>query len=281
MLIVDPWHWLTEDGEVPVAPPRLRTNALRVARLIEYGSLLQPGVVLETLVECSKRPKRKACPGFLMVAKQADEAIHAICPVCRQDEILIRNWEETRWAMLKPFEAEPPSELPESARRRYERPYPASMDQVRITRKGEEAIIEYAEPHVFTTHIKFGPSVAQMSDEEILEWHNDMLVHGQEVAASYHHVAVEIPMGKPQLERVEHSEQSWVPRGGVLRCLVEDGGPNGEAVLFIDDRAFSAHDFSRMLTCWAGWGIRVLLVPDDELAENPDIEVREPMKDEG
>lgn len=280
MLVVDPHHWLTKDGEVPVAPPRLRTQALRVARLIEYGARLPPGVVLETLVECSKRPQRKACRGFLRVSKQADGAIHAICPHCRQDEILVHNWEGTRWARTEAPEDEPPSELPESARRRFKRPYPASLDQVRITRTGDTAVVEYAEPNVMTTHIKFRELVAQMSDEEVLDRHNDMIIQGQELADSYHHLAVEMPLGKPQLRRLENSEQGWAPRGGVLRCLVEDGGPHDEAVLFIDERAFSAHEFFQMLTCWAGWGIRILLVPDDKLDDNPDIVVREPRQDE-
>jgi hypothetical protein len=40
MLIVDPHHWLDENGDLPVDNPRLRRQVLRVARLIEYGGPL-------------------------------------------------------------------------------------------------------------------------------------------------------------------------------------------------------------------------------------------------
>jgi hypothetical protein len=40
------------------------------------------------------------------------------------------------------------------------------------------------------------------------------------------------------------------------------------------------HDLGRMLATWAGWGMRVLLVPDDEMMKNPEIEIREPREGE-
>jgi hypothetical protein len=279
MLIVNPWHWLTEHGNLPDAPPRLRANALKVARLIEYGGPLAVGESRETLIECSKRPNQKHCPGLLWVTKTSDNAIHAGCIVCKQDEMLIHNWEETEWANGPMDSVRIDAEPPEMAKR-FKRPYPASIDQVHITRQGDEAIIEYAESNVQTTHIKFGPEVTTMSNEEILERHNEILVATEEVAEAYHHVAVEIPYGKPQIERFGHGGDQWVPRGGVLRCAIDDGGTNGEAIIHIDDHPLSMHDFGRILTTWAGWGMRVLLVPDDELMENPDIEVREPKKGE-
>ena len=49
------------------------------------------------------------------------------------------------------------------------RPFVASLNEVRITRDGETAIIEYADPDVWTTHFKLGAEVQTMSDEEILE----------------------------------------------------------------------------------------------------------------
>ena len=66
----------------------------------------------------------------------------------------------------------------------------------------------------------------------------------------------------------------WVPRGDVLRCLVSDD--DGEAVIEIDGRDFSLEEFGRMLTTFAGWGMRICFVPEDELAREPEIEVREP-----
>jgi hypothetical protein len=53
VLVVDPWHWLTEDGDFLVDNPRLYRRMLRIARLIEYGGKLQKNETRETLVECA------------------------------------------------------------------------------------------------------------------------------------------------------------------------------------------------------------------------------------
>lgn len=71
-----------------------------------------------------------------------------------------------------------------------------------------------------------------------------------------------------------------MPRGDVLRCVVNDGGLDGEATVFIDERELSLQDFGRMLTSRAGWGMRITFVPDDRLTENPEIEVRGPLNDD-
>jgi hypothetical protein len=109
MLIVDPWHWLDKNGELPVDNARIRRQVLRIARLIEYGGPLQPLHTRETLVECSKRPGGKPCPGLLWVSKNAMDAIEATCAVCDNPEIVIHNWHETQWAegMMEPLPLDP------------------------------------------------------------------------------------------------------------------------------------------------------------------------------
>ena len=95
--VVDPWHWLTETGALP-AEPRLRARMLRVAACIEAGGPMPRGHARETLVPCRRRPGGEACPGLLWVVKQDDDALHALCLVCRADEFMIHNWEDTDWA---------------------------------------------------------------------------------------------------------------------------------------------------------------------------------------
>lgn len=97
-LVVDPWHWLDPGGFIPHERPKLRKQVLRVARIIEYGGPLEPGTVRETLIECSRRPARKPCLGLLWVEKLVDDSILAYCQVCRMEEILVHNWQETEWA---------------------------------------------------------------------------------------------------------------------------------------------------------------------------------------
>ncbi len=158
---------------------------------------------------------------------------------------------------------------------RRRRPYVASLDQVRITRNGDEAVIEYADEKVWPTHFMLGSEVQRMTDQEILDRWNECVLAQQEVAAQYEHVAVEIPPGKPQIEYFARGGH-WTPRGDVLRCVVHDGGPDGEPTIDIDDHELSWEEFGRLLTTYAGWGVRIVCVPDDELHETPRIEVREP-----
>jgi len=113
MLVVDIRHWLTEHGELPTDNLRVRRNALRVARLIEYGGPLEVGHCRETLVDCTRRPGRKPCLGLMWVVKTEKHAIYAYCPICKQDELMISGWEDTLWAegMMEPVapDERPPS----------------------------------------------------------------------------------------------------------------------------------------------------------------------------
>jgi hypothetical protein len=152
--------------------------------------------------------------------------------------------------------------------------YFARLDEVRITREGDYAVIEYKEAGVPTTRLTIGPEIAGMSDEAILELFNDTLRAQAQRAAEYKHVAVEVPLGSPQIKYFARADQ-WSPRGGVLRCLVEDD-ENGQLVVGIDDKELSLEEFGRMLTTYAGWGMRIEFVPDDQLHRRPTLEVREP-----
>ena len=40
----------------------------------------------------------------------------------------------------------------------------------------------------------------------------------------------EEPPGEKQIDYHEDSDQ-WVPRGDVLRCIIDDGGPEGEVTI--------------------------------------------------
>jgi len=157
------------------------------------------------------------------------------------------------------------------------RPYVARMDQVRITRDGEAADIAYLEPGGSGVHLTIGPHIVDMSDEDILNTLNDVIRTQQELRDSYVHVAEEVPPGRPQLKFFEEGRY-WVPRGTVLRFIVtsrqEDGG--WEPAVDIDGREFTWEEFGRMLLTWEGWGVRMVMVPEDALEKVPTIEVREP-----
>lgn len=156
---------------------------------------------------------------------------------------------------------------------RLKKPFIAKSEDVSITRDGETAIIEYIEPSVGGVHLKIGPRMAQMSEQEILNCHNEVLRAQQVSVATYKHVAVEIPEGLPQVCYFAEGNQ-WVPRGGVLRCLIHDD-ENRQPVIEIDNQDFTLEEFGSMLTTYAGWGMRVVFVPDNELNKIPDISVQD------
>ncbi len=152
--------------------------------------------------------------------------------------------------------------------------YIARPDEVTVTRDGESALIRYIEKGIPGTHLTIGPKIRQMTDEEIVELHNEGLRGQALLAASHKHVAVEIPLGSPQIKYEKRSNQ-WVPRGAVLRCQIGDD-ENGELVVGIDEHELTLEAFGRMLTTFAGWGMRIEIVPDDAIHRRPAHEMREP-----
>lgn len=155
------------------------------------------------------------------------------------------------------------------------RPHVASPDEVKMTRTEKAVIIEYADARIAPTHITMSDELRRMSDDEVLSWWNESVRAGEELAAAYKHVAVEIPVGKAQIEYFERSYQ-WAPRGDVLRCVIESSAEDDLPVILIDEHELSWQEFGRMLLTHAGWGMRIVFVPDDETHERPHIVVREP-----
>ncbi len=162
---------------------------------------------------------------------------------------------------------------------RLKRPRPASPDQVRITREGETAVIEYADPSVGVVNLQVGPSLAAMTDAQVLDLFNEMLEAQAETAAGVDPTLTEIPPGLPQIEYSERSDQ-WVPRGHVLRCHIEDD-EEGRPIIHVDDVELDLEAFGRMLLTFCGFGMRIAFVDEEDVNEQPEIVVREPVDKEG
>ena len=155
------------------------------------------------------------------------------------------------------------------------KPHVARMYEVTITRDDEYAQIAYKDTSIMTTNLKIGPAIADMTDEQILDAHNDCIRARAELVRTNPHVAVEVPLGQPQIRYSERADQ-WTPRGDVLRCIVEDGAEDGGATVLIDDKELTMEEFGRLLTTYAGWGMRIEFVPEDDVHRRPRLDVREP-----
>ena len=159
-------------------------------------------------------------------------------------------------------------------------PFVATAEQVRITRKGDDAIIQYADESVATTYYKIGAEkLATMTDEQVLDFWNEGVRAGEEHRRSFSYTATEIPVGKPQVKFFEEGNQ-WTPRGHVVRCqILSDGAIQpelDEPFVSIDGRDFTLAEFMTMVGTFGGWGMRIEFVPEDELHQRPKLKVGEP-----
>jgi hypothetical protein len=93
--------------------------------------------------------------------------------------------------------------------------------------------------------------IASMSDAEIVEMYNEILDSQWALLEAWDKTVVEEPPGENQIDYHENSDQ-WVPRGDVLRCIIDDGGPNGEVIINIDDQELSLKEFGRLLSSTPG-----------------------------
>jgi hypothetical protein len=152
--------------------------------------------------------------------------------------------------------------------------YIAAMDEVTVTRDGDCARIEYKEAGIAVTTLEIGPEIAEMSDSEIVEAHNQVLRNEAKQATEYKHAVFEVPLGSAQIEYFAQCDQ-WVPRSCVLRCLIQIA-EDGEIIVKIDGRDLRLKQFGRLLAVHGGWGMRIEFVPADEVHRRPVLQVREP-----
>jgi hypothetical protein len=150
------------------------------------------------------------------------------------------------------------------------------MDEVIITRQGETAVIEYKEINVGSTNLMLGPEIHNMSDEDILNCHNDCIYAQVESMKNYKYIAIEIPPGKSQVKYFSPGRY-WTMRGDVLRCHINS--EEGETSILVDDKEFTLQEFGKLLSCFEGWGMRIIMVPEDETHQSPPIKVKEPDDD--
>jgi len=152
-----------------------------------------------------------------------------------------------------------------------------SIEQVRITREGDGAIVDHADAGIWGAHLAIGPEIATMTDAEIVDLYNGILESQHRLLAEWDKTVIEEPLGEEQIDYHENSDQ-WVPRGDVLRCIIDDGGPEGEVIIHIDDKELSLAEFGRMLSVHAGWGMRIAFVPEEFICENSKVEIRKPKR---
>ena len=110
---------------------------------------------------------------------------------------------------------------------RLKKPTRAIIDQVRITREGNEAIIDYANSGIAGTRLTIGPDIATMTDRDIIDVFNGILAAQERLQAAWDKTVTEEPPGEKQIDYHEDSRsvgparrraplhhRRWRPRGG-------------------------------------------------------------------
>ena len=149
---------------------------------------------------------------------------------------------------------------------------------MRISRDGEDAIIEHAYPAYGSVNLKLGPEIATLTDREILDVFNDVIAAQEASIADPANRPIEIPKGRPQIEWLKDLQQ-WSARGHVLKCEVSDD-EDGNLVVYIDDKKLDSENFLLLIRPFAGWGMRITLMDGSQIHVEPEVIVRDP-DDEG
>lgn len=161
---------------------------------------------------------------------------------------------------------------------RYRRPVVTSLDEAWVEKEEPFVYIHYRDPRIRSVRIDVGSGVEEMADVDIIALHNRMIEAGQEMREGIRYTAVEVPEGEPQIEYHAPSDQ-WTFRGDVLRCEIGSSELDSP-IFYIDDHELTLREFGRMMTVYSGWGVRIIIVPDDELTGEPEIIVADPGKHE-
>ena len=160
---------------------------------------------------------------------------------------------------------------------RLRRPPQSTIDQVHISREGEYAIIEYADPAYGTVKLKLGAGIDILTDCDVLGVYNDIIAAQEASIADPANRPIEIPKGRPQIEWQEDLQQ-WSARGHVLKCEVSDD-EDGNLVVYIDDKELDAEAFVQLIRPFAGWGMRIIFIDESQIHDAPDEIVRDPDDD--
>ncbi len=96
------------------------------------------------------------------------------------------------------------------------KPRMARADEVIISRDGEEAIIEFLKKEIAAAHLRIGPEIQGMSDEESLSVYNQTIaaqIRRRDELGEY--VVVKVPAGSPQIVHRPDTANGWTPNAAL------------------------------------------------------------------
>jgi hypothetical protein len=89
---------------------------------------------------------------------------------------------------------------------RLKKPTRVSIEQVRITRERNAAIVDHADAGISGAHLAIGPEIATMTDAEIVDRYNGILESQHRLLAGWDSTVIEEPQGEKQIDYHEDSD---------------------------------------------------------------------------
>ena len=99
--------------------------------------------------------------------------------------------------------------------------------------RGNEAIVDHTDATI-SSALSHWVRDRRAIDADIVNLYN-VIGSQQELLAQWDKAVIEEPPGEKQIIYHIDSDQ-WVRRGDVLRCIIGDGGPEGEVIIDIDGK---------------------------------------------
>lgn len=90
-------HFGTDQASIMDIPPQARRLAEYLGSIINAATLAKPGVIVNTALQCRRRPDRRPCEGHIILERyEVPPEIEWSCSDCG-DKGFIRNWRGTGW----------------------------------------------------------------------------------------------------------------------------------------------------------------------------------------
>ena len=138
----------------------------------------------------------------------------------------------------------------------------------------DDSVISWVKPPLHLDQVvDHGFVVPRLQFKRQPGMHNESLRARSLFASQNKLPSVEVPLSAPQI-KFEPEYNHWTARGQVLRCHISD--EDNMPVIQIDDQELTWEEFGRLVVVYAGWGMRVVFVSDDEIHREPRIVVKEP-----
>ena len=161
---------------------------------------------------------------------------------------------------------------------RFKKPTRVSIDQVRITREGNDAIVDHADAGISGAHLAIGPEIAAMTDADIVDLYNDILEFSASAPGGVGQDGRRRTAGG-KTNRLSRKQRSMGAARRRTPLHHRRRRPRGRGHHpYRRSRVVAQRNSAGCSAVHAGWGMRIAFVPEEFVTENPTVKVRKPKR---